>query len=81
MYYPSDGGVDQRGQVLKGTDGHSVRGTSAESGLQGWGTSARQSAGFEATTGHGYWDRRTQSLRNLGASSLGLENEIVGLVR
>lgn len=73
--YSSDGYRASGGQEFKRTDGHSVIGERAEG-------QARHRAliglGFEASEGHGYWDTGTQSLRNIAASSLGLDNEIAG---
>ena len=76
-YYYSDGVTTADGQYFAPTNGHSVIGEEAP-GFWDFGAKLKQEAGFEAGDGQGYWDRGTQSLRNLAASSLGLKEEIVG---
>lgn len=69
MHYSSDGYVDPSGQTFKRTTGHSVIG---EHG------GVLHDIGFVASEGHGYWDPGTQSLRNIAASTTGMDHMIVG---
>ncbi|MFV0433369.1 MAG: alpha/beta hydrolase [Leucobacter sp.] len=85
MHYPSDGFVAADGEVFKKTDGHRVIGEDAASEIVSNDASGGaphhrflNEIGFEASAGQGYWDRGTQSLHNLAASSLGLKDEVVG---
>lgn len=75
-HYGSDGYRAPEGPVFAATDGHSVIGEKIDGLANHHGV--LNDVGFEASEGHGYWDRNTQSLRNLAATSLGMEEQIVG---
>lgn len=75
-YAPADGAVGPDGEVYAPTDGHSVIGDDPP-----WyrvDGALRHRAGLDASEGHGYWDRGTQSLHNFAALSLGLEHQVIG---
>lgn len=66
IHYSSDGYTHPDGTHFTATDGHSVIGEAG--GIQR----------ITASEGRGYWDGGTQSLRNLAASALGRDDQIVG---
>lgn len=72
--FSSDGYRLPNGFEFEETDGHSVIGESVHTGFGG----VKNAAGLESSRGHGYWDQKTQALRNLAASLLGMDKEIVG---
>ncbi|MBL5973874.1 MAG: hypothetical protein D3X82_08945 [Candidatus Leucobacter sulfamidivorax] len=76
-YYSSDGVTTAGGESFAPTDGHSVIG---QTGTQWYHVDRhiKHGLGFESAEGGGYWDSGTQSLRNLAATSLGLQDEVVG---
>ncbi|WP_382334854.1 alpha/beta hydrolase [Leucobacter soli] len=74
LHFSSNGYVAPDGEVFERTDGHSVIGEGDGTGRR----SPRNRLGFEASAGHGYWDPKTQSLRNLAATSLGMTDQVLG---
>lgn len=70
-FFSAEGTVTASGEVLNGTDGHSVLGSAEEDSLL-------HRLGVDATAGGGYWDRNTQALHNLAATTLGLESQVEG---
>lgn len=77
IYYSSDGVTTAAGEYFAPTDGHSVIGQKETQWYQ-VDRHAKHGLGFESAEGQGYWDKGTQSLRNLAATSLGLDQEVVG---
>lgn len=77
IYYSSEGATTPGGVEFAPTDGHSVIGPK-DTQWYDIGTHIKQMPGFESSEGQGYWDRGTQSLRNLAATSLGLHDEVIG---
>lgn len=66
IYFSSEGNDTDE---LKKTDGHTVIGRN---------NPALNWSGFQASDGHGYWDVKTQSLRNMSALSLGFPSMTSG---